>query len=78
MPVFLCVERLLYYTVFPLSTVSVVQQAWCQQILVDLVHCLYMYFLTAETVVWRDVTSAGQSLSADNEAPVNRNISRTR
>jgi len=32
------------------------QQAWCQQILVDLVHCLYVYFSSAETVVWKDVT----------------------
>ena len=55
-----------------------VQQAWCQQILVDLIHCLYMYFLSAETVVWKDAASAGQSLTADNMVPINRNISRTR
>jgi len=65
-------------TSFIIIVCSLLQQAWCQQILVDLVHCLHMYFLSAETVVWKDGTQTGQSVVADSDVPINRNISRTR
>jgi len=34
--------------------------------------------MSADAVVWKDVTSVSQSLAVDNDALVNRNVSRTR
>jgi hypothetical protein len=36
------------------------QQAWCQQVLVDLIHCLHSYFSSAETVLLTANDGGGQ------------------